>query len=72
MENVLGMAAGVMRGILKELMAAFGEAGYRTRCRKLNAALYRVPQSRARLFWVGIRDDLDSCVAEVIRVVRGT
>ena len=58
MENVPGMVAGKMKGLFKEYMAEMERLGYSVKCKMLNAANYGVPQSRRRLFWVGIRQDI--------------
>jgi len=58
MENVSGLAKGKMKLAFAEMMRALKAAGYRVSCRLLNAWWYGVPQSRQRLIWVGIRDDL--------------
>ena len=58
MENVSGMVKGKMKlvfaGILRELKAS----GYKVSARLLNAMYFRVPQSRQRLIFIGVRDDL--------------
>jgi DNA (cytosine-5)-methyltransferase 1 len=59
MENVSGMVKGNMRGIFKEILKGFDKAGYNVRVKLLNAKNYGVPQSRLRLFFIGIRKDLD-------------
>lgn len=58
MENVPGMIKGVMRGRFKEIMLKMKSLNYNVKCKLLNAKYYKVPQSRERLFWVGIRKDL--------------
>jgi DNA (cytosine-5)-methyltransferase 1 len=58
MENVAGLAQGKMKILFSEMTRALQDTGYKVACRKLNAWWYRVPQSRERLIWVGIRDDI--------------
>lgn len=58
MENVAAAAWGRMRGVFMEMMGALEGCGYTVKCKMLNAKYYGVPQSRARLFWVGVRGDL--------------
>ena len=58
MENVAGVAKGKMKIIFSEMTRSLKAVGYRVSCRKLNAWWYGVPQSRERLIWVGIREDI--------------
>lgn len=58
MENVPGMVKGKMRGLFKEYTKKMKDIGYMVKCRLLNAMHYGVPQSRERLFWVGVRIDI--------------
>lgn len=57
-ENVAGMLH--LRGVnMAELVCqAVESAGYTVRCALLNTAWYGVPQTRERIFILGIRDDL--------------
>ena len=59
MENVAGLAQGKMKILFSEMTRALQDTGYKVACRKLNAWWYRVPQSRERLIWVGIRNDIN-------------
>ncbi len=61
-ENVKGLTLGKHAQFLEELIAALGEAGYDvlTPYQVLNAADYRVPQDRRRLFLVGTKHGLKS------------
>ena len=54
-ENVKGLTVGKHRGFLDELVATFGDAGYRVRTpwKVLNAGNYGTPQSRERLIVIG-------------------
>jgi DNA (cytosine-5)-methyltransferase 1 len=57
MENVVGMKH-VSSSLMDRIQGAFRDAGYQTKWRVLNAADYGVPQTRKRIFVVGVRDDL--------------
>ncbi|MEM2146103.1 MAG: DNA cytosine methyltransferase [Candidatus Jordarchaeaceae archaeon] len=62
MENVPGLASmknGIGEFIVDELLKLFESIGYKTDYNLLTAADYGVPQLRKRLFFVGIRNDLD-------------
>ena len=59
MENVVGLAMGKMKILFSEMTRALQDSGYKVACRKLNAWWYGVPQSRERLIWVGIRNDIE-------------
>ena len=58
-ENVKGLTVGRPRQVLNEIVEAFGRGGYRVRLpyRVFNAADFRVPQNRHRLFLLGARED---------------
>jgi len=58
MENVSGLRKGKMKLMFAEMTKALKDSGYRVSCRELNAWWYGVPQTRTRLIWIGIRDDL--------------
>ena len=58
MENVSGMVKGQMKGIFIEAMKELKNCGYNVKCKRLNSMYYNVPQSRERLFFIGIRTDL--------------
>lgn len=58
MENVTGMAT-IEETFIDRLRTAFHEAGYNVRIKELNAADYGVPQTRKRVFVVGVREDLE-------------
>jgi DNA (cytosine-5)-methyltransferase 1 len=59
MENVAGLAMGKMKILFSEMTRALQDSGYKVVCRQLNAWWYGVPQSRKRLIWVGIRNDIE-------------
>jgi DNA (cytosine-5)-methyltransferase 1 len=56
-ENVKGLTIGRHRQFLNELVGEFESVGYRLRLpwRVLNAAQFRVPQNRERLFLIGAK-----------------
>lgn len=58
MENVSGMVKGKMRLIFVECLRALKANGYKVKARVLNAMYFNVPQSRQRLIFIGVRDDL--------------
>lgn len=60
-ENVSGLVKGSAKGYFKQILAALqgcGE-GYQVGARVLDASWLGVPQARQRLFFVGVRRDLD-------------
>ena len=57
-ENVKGLVIGNAKGYVKEIFAAFKEAGYDTQLFLFNAARMGVPQSRERTFFIARRQDL--------------
>jgi DNA (cytosine-5)-methyltransferase 1 len=58
MENVSGMVKGKMRLIFADVLRELKACGYRVSARLLNAMYFGVPQSRERLIFVGVREDL--------------
>ena len=58
MENVSGMVKGKMKLVFAEIMRELKGSGYKVSARLLNAMYFHVPQSRQRLIFVGVRDDL--------------
>lgn len=57
-ENVASLARGRAYGYFKDILAELRSCGYRVEARQLDAKWLGVPQSRPRLFFVGIRSDL--------------
>lgn len=57
MENVAGMQT-ISSSFMEQIQGAFREIGYDARWRCLNAADFGVPQTRKRIFVVGVRTDL--------------
>ncbi len=56
-ENVKGLIQGNARGYVKEIFAAFREAGYSCQLFLLNAAAMGVPQKRERTFFIANKLD---------------
>jgi DNA (cytosine-5)-methyltransferase 1 len=59
MENVSGMVKGKMKLIFAEVMRELKASGYRVKCQLMNAMYFNVPQSRQRLIFIGVRDDIE-------------
>lgn len=59
MENVSGMVKGKMKIVFVEILRELKASGYRVSARLLNAMYFNVPQSRQRMIFIGVRDDLD-------------
>lgn len=57
-ENVSGLVKGVAKGYFKEILAELKGCGYRVSARVLDARWLGVPQSRQRVIFVGVREDL--------------
>jgi DNA (cytosine-5)-methyltransferase 1 len=62
-ENVAGLVKGTAKGYFKLILARLRAGGYRVGARVLDASWLGVPQSRHRLIFVGVRDDLDAAPA---------
>lgn len=58
MENVSGMVKGKMKLIFVEILKELKASGYQVKAAKLNAMYFHVPQSRERIIFIGVRDDL--------------
>ena len=58
MENVSGMVKGKMKLIFVEILKELKASGYKVSARLLNAMCFNVPQSRERMIFVGVREDL--------------
>lgn len=56
MENVSGMVKGKMKLIFVEILRELKACGYRVSARLMNAMYFNVPQSRARLIFIGSRE----------------
>ncbi len=58
MENVSGMVKGGMKVIFAEILRELKLSGYKVSARLMNAMYYGVPQSRERMIFIGVREDL--------------
>ena len=58
MENVSGMVKGKMKLVFVEILQELKASGYRVSARLLNAMYFHVPQSRERMIFIGVREDL--------------
>jgi DNA (cytosine-5)-methyltransferase 1 len=58
MENVSGMVKGKMKLIFAEILRELKASGYKVSARLLNAMYFNVPQSRQRMIFIGVREDL--------------
>jgi len=57
-ENVAGLAKGAAKGYLNEIIRGLRDSGYEVACKVLDAKWLNVPQSRNRIIFVGIRNDI--------------
>jgi DNA (cytosine-5)-methyltransferase 1 len=57
-ENVSGLVKGVAKGYFKIILKRLEDAGYRVAVKLLDAKWLGVPQSRTRVIFVGVREDL--------------
>lgn len=57
-ENVSGLVKGTAKGYFKLILARLKQCGYRVQARVLDASWLGVPQSRTRLIFIGVREDL--------------
>ena len=64
MENVSGMVQGKMKLIFAEILKELKESGYHVSARLMNAMYYGVPQSRQRMIFVGVREDIWNCIRD--------
>lgn len=58
MENVSGMVKGKMKLVFAEILRELKASGYKVSARLLNAMYFNVPQSRQRMIFIGVREDL--------------
>ena len=58
MENVSGMVKGKMKLIFADILRELKASGYAVSARLMNAMYFNVPQSRERMIFIGVRDDL--------------
>ncbi len=59
MENVPGMVKGKMKGRFIDILKSLKTLDYRVKCKQMNAKYYGVAQSRERLIFIGVRNDLN-------------
>ncbi len=57
-ENVAGLSIGTAKGYLNQILSKLKKSGYHVECRQLDARFLGVPQTRTRLIFVGVRNDL--------------
>lgn len=57
-ENVEGLVSGNAKGYFKAIMRALRACGYTVEAKLLNARWLGLPQTRSRLFFYGVREDL--------------
>lgn len=62
-ENVSGLVKGTAKGMFLEILAALRACGYRVEAKVLDAQWLGVPQARQRLFFQGVREDLNAAPA---------
>jgi DNA (cytosine-5)-methyltransferase 1 len=58
MENVSGMVKGNMKHVFAIAMRELKASGYQVKCQLMNAMYFGVPQSRQRVIFIGVRNDL--------------
>lgn len=58
MENVSGMVKGKMKLVFVEILKELKASGYKVSAKLLNAMYFHVPQSRERMIFIGVREDL--------------
>lgn len=58
-ENVVGLRKGASKLIYEEFLDRMRQCGYTVSCEELNAKNLGVPQSRSRLIFIGVRNDLN-------------
>ena len=57
-ENVAGMVKGVSRGMFLETLQDFKDCGYRVKAALIDPSKLGLPQTRERLIYIGVRNDL--------------
>lgn len=58
MENVSGIVKGKMKLVFVEILKELKASGYRVSARLMNTMYFNVPQSRERMIFIGVREDL--------------
>ena len=59
-ENVPGLMTGKMKGKFNQIFTRLKSTGYKLKWKSINTIYYNVPQSRQRLIFLGVRNDLDT------------
>jgi DNA (cytosine-5)-methyltransferase 1 len=59
MENVSGLVKGKMKLVFAEIMKELKASGYKVSARLMNTMYFYVPQSRERIIFIGVREDLE-------------
>jgi DNA (cytosine-5)-methyltransferase 1 len=59
-ENVAGLVKGSAKGYFKEIFRELQDCGYRVEAKVLDAKWLGIPQTRTRLFFMGVRNDLET------------
>lgn len=59
-ENVAGLVKGVAKGYFIEILKAMKACGYNVKAKVLDAKWLGVPQSRQRVIFIGVREDLEA------------
>lgn len=59
-ENVAGLIKGSAKGYFKQIIRELKSCGYRVEAKVLDAKWLGVPQTRNRLIFVGVREDLEA------------
>ena len=59
-ENVPGLMKGKMKGKFNRIVRRLRFTGYNLKCKSINTIYYNVPQSRQRLIFLGVRNDLSA------------
>lgn len=57
-ENVSGLVKGTAKGFFLEILKELKDSGYQVECKLLDAKWLGVPQSRQRVIFMGLRNDL--------------
>src|ERR1044072_4098133 len=60
MDYVSGLVKGKMKPLFAEILRELKASGYAVSVRQMNAMFFDVPQSRERLIFIGVRNDLDA------------
>ena len=60
--HLLTLSKGKMKVIFAEIMRELKGSGYQVSARLMNAMYFGVPQSRQRMIFIGVREDLWNCI----------